>query len=1148
MPTTTKATAIQEKPTGWEAPGETARDRQKEHIRALAFGRPSILIRAIAPKKFDAEQAAGMPEYQHLVFTRKNGSKAFTTFQGRLYLDIFSYQPLRNHPDQGLIEYGPRIADGLGHMERVLPKIYGKYMVVNESTAYTNETVTAPTAIFYEIDDLSIDEQWGKLRGLEQQLSSKASLVVETGKSLHCYFQLVAGMTVAEWKVAQNRLNDYLNADRTIKNPARLMRLPGFNHVSYSPETEEFAFKMVRVLEKSKARYELKDFDWVPESDQEKKDRLRTEKIEQAKQAAIAKAKERGEAKPNFTSYDEKRVPIEEVIAAVAYLPIRIPGAGTYGLCRDALWGLCDAVGISEAARLYEQHSPSGGDWDVRKVAGQFRPGDITSGTFWWFAKQGGYYAPIRQQTKELVLRSIERKAKAVSELETIRMDDNAVAVYSVAKATGKKFILDKRLTGAGKSHMIEEISDPLLYCSPTPYNPATEYLFSLPKLPARHAGRYLHPDKVNANGEPFSEAIDNGGKFVPGNCINTEEANLASAAGVEIKVCAECPVRLKCIGGEPVIPGGEPGYLSQIAKAKAQPQSRLHTLSLPRIKEDSDVDFYAGKTIVFDDISVTEPTTKKVGHRQVLRLNKAIQESSVSGALKAFFKRMADLSLVARLPENKWGLPPSACKPTHTLQELGEAMEIQQLQAIELGQLEISYPAMGDSLVAGNGIKTADVRAFESARNDERREAIINAYKHGGIGAIVNPLIYHPTAVISFDGDGDLLMAWHDGVIGAAMAASEIVWISDATGSTEDIMQLYNIHAKDLLVIESTPRDNANVGIVEVTGLGSLTRYTAPEQVMDSICISLERAAQLGPGKVGLIISHDAAGPESLDALTNLGVVVGKPHSDSRGSNRFQECTEIYAATSFVQNKLSLAQEFSLIYKQIVDPSDRVNADWLEFCYRKQAAEVIQFCGRLRHTRRKGEYLRIVLLGSLPEIVLDIVAQTLAGAEFQHEFKVDFEGITLRVHEQRKLTVFDAVVACHEAGDAQITWAKLAEVTGLPTSTIRSIFTDGGKVEPSVRKQQLYDQIENGACYLPSQKLQLIAPVSFERRNRNIADVRRTEAQIEQIVDATVAYVAQVRENEELAFEILPAVDPDHWAIWCEDQDDPIEPEPPDI
>jgi hypothetical protein len=1098
----------------------------KEFLKAIAFGGDEILIRMIAAKDFGVKEAEASDKYRHLV-EEWEGKKKVKTYQGRLSLRDFSYQPCRS-TSKGLIDWGRRVGDGIEYLQTI-SDIHGTFFLVNKGSNFKNADVLEPRAIMYEMDNCSIDEQWTALRQLENKLGTKVSRVVETGKSLHCYFQLVKSESIADWKKKQERLNDYMNADRTIKNPGRVMRLPGFPHRSYNKETGEITNKMVRVVENNDTVYSLKDFDWLPESDRERRDRERTERIDRERKGEIERAGAEGRA-CDFSAYDQERATIKEIRRAVDFLPVRIPGAGTYGLCRDALWGLCDAVGIEEAARLYEMHSPSGGDWDVRKIAGSFRPGDISSGTFWWMAKQGGYRAPIRQRVMEEVRTDLVKKAEKVKQLTRIQVADGETGVYEKALSYGKKFIIDMRLTGAGKTHQIAEINEPLLYCCPTPYNPATPYLFTLPKMPARHSGRYEHPNKLNAVGQPLTEAKDNGGIFKPGNCLNAEEANLASSAGVEMKICSECPVKMKCLTGESVIEGGEPGYLWQMAKAKTEQQLRLHPQSLPRIKETEDISFYDGKVLVFDDISITAPTTKKVGHRHVLKLNKVIQESNVNDKLKSFFNRLAELSSIAKRPENKWGLSASECQPEHRLHEIGDRSELEILQGIEDNQIQVNYPAMGDSLVEGNGIKSADVKAFEAARNEERRLAVIHAYRHEGIGAIVNPLIYHPTAIISFDAAGDLLISWHDDTIKNAIASSKTVWISDATGSIEDITVHFGIKEDQLLVIESAPRDNTNLEIVEATGFGSLTKYSTPAQVNDVVGVVAARATILGAGAVGLIANYESLGDDSMSSLSNLGVILGKPHSDSRGSNAFSGCREIFAGTSFVQNKGSLANEYALIYGELVHPSNITNPKWLAFCWRKQAAEVIQFCGRARHSRRRGEDIRLTLLGQLPETVLGIVAEALPGARIHHEFRVDYDGITFRELELKQLAVFDAVHHCRLSGEEQLSWQKLEKISGINKETIRSIFTFSGKMEPSERRKQLFDQIDSGECYLPSQKLQMVVPETFDKRNKHRIDKVATPAEIEAIVDARVAYIEQVKSNTELAEELLPVVDPEYW------------------
>jgi hypothetical protein len=55
------------------------------------------------------------------------------------------------------------------------------------------------------------------------------SLLVHSGHGFHCYWRLTEPvLDMNLWKAIQVKLNARLEADKTIKNPERIMRLPGF--------------------------------------------------------------------------------------------------------------------------------------------------------------------------------------------------------------------------------------------------------------------------------------------------------------------------------------------------------------------------------------------------------------------------------------------------------------------------------------------------------------------------------------------------------------------------------------------------------------------------------------------------------------------------------------------------------------------------------------------------------------------------------------------------------------------------------------------------------------------------------------------------------------------------------------------------------
>ena len=93
--------------------------------------------------------------------------------------------------------------------------------------------VKAYPAIFAEVDNLSIDEQWDKIAEISCQLGLKVSIVVFSGgKSLHIYFIFQEPITDTEtWLRLQRKLICLLKSDPTVSNPNREMRLAGVERI-----------------------------------------------------------------------------------------------------------------------------------------------------------------------------------------------------------------------------------------------------------------------------------------------------------------------------------------------------------------------------------------------------------------------------------------------------------------------------------------------------------------------------------------------------------------------------------------------------------------------------------------------------------------------------------------------------------------------------------------------------------------------------------------------------------------------------------------------------------------------------------------------------------------------------------------------------
>lgn len=105
----------------------------------------------------------------------------------------------------------------------------GIYLVVNGGGQRDAEVETC-RAIFYEHDNLSKELQLGLWETLG--LPEPTFQVDTGGKSIHSYWVLNEPIDPTRWRSLQTDLLDFANADRSLKNPSRVMRLAGCYHLS----------------------------------------------------------------------------------------------------------------------------------------------------------------------------------------------------------------------------------------------------------------------------------------------------------------------------------------------------------------------------------------------------------------------------------------------------------------------------------------------------------------------------------------------------------------------------------------------------------------------------------------------------------------------------------------------------------------------------------------------------------------------------------------------------------------------------------------------------------------------------------------------------------------------------------------------------
>jgi hypothetical protein len=276
----------------------------------------------------------------------------------------FRFFPHKDNPRKKLIGARTQVGFDAQKFEKHQAEGRNVYVVIGEG-GDTDKSISGIGAQFNEWDDKPLEWQRS---ACERFGLPEPSLQNESGgKSLHNYWVLDQPVAPAKWQEAQQRLSSYLGSDASLKNPSRVMRLPGFAYIG----AEGLPTGQCRIVSASAKRYTLEEvLANVPE--------LPAEPAKPPKPAGAMRVGARS---------------MDEVRAALKCIPAREAGTNTYPGYRNALWGLIRAVEEAggtrdQAIKMMQEHSPDG--WDPEQVGGySFK--QVTSGSFWLYAKNNGY-------------------------------------------------------------------------------------------------------------------------------------------------------------------------------------------------------------------------------------------------------------------------------------------------------------------------------------------------------------------------------------------------------------------------------------------------------------------------------------------------------------------------------------------------------------------------------------------------------------------------------------------------------------------------------------------------------------------------------------------------------------------------------------
>ena len=243
----------------------------------------------------------------------------------------------------------------------------GVYMVIGNGGDAEPEITSCP-AFFIEHDDRP--KEWQRKCWRELGLPEPTFQVDTGGRSVHSYWVLRDPMAPQAWKEIQRRLLAHAQADTSVGDIPRVMRLPGCWHMNATGQPNG----MARIITSAGHRYSPEEIEaCLPPL-------LPLPPPPPIQPAAVRPI--HGEARA-----------IEQVMDALQRIPAVLPDNGERERFRGLAWGLLCAVreaGSDDATaqQLLEAHSPQ-----VRDAAEYLRtePHSITAATFWRMARDAGW-------------------------------------------------------------------------------------------------------------------------------------------------------------------------------------------------------------------------------------------------------------------------------------------------------------------------------------------------------------------------------------------------------------------------------------------------------------------------------------------------------------------------------------------------------------------------------------------------------------------------------------------------------------------------------------------------------------------------------------------------------------------------------------
>ncbi len=796
--------------------------------------------------------------------------------------------------------------DGIAYLRSLNISGYGVYLIPNEGGGADSDINRFPCS-YYECDQISKDEQWERLRSLESKLERSASMIVETRNSLHVYFKLEYDKLLpSTWTQQQQRLIQEQDSDPAIFNPARLMRLAGFDHQKWNADTRSLIQFPVRLVQENNNTFTLDEFDYVlPKWDQERWSRTH-------------QTKERVATNPTDDLWDIRNF--------AHYLDgYQVNGRRGWDTCKcPAHSGQSDnSLHIEQSTGGYKCHSGCDPKDVYRAALGQ--------------AQSRGYQLPEKRQTghrfselggwlfklKQRLVKSAKPKGWGVGRKGEVEVKQPIVKVQPafVYKNEGQnrerldtwaeslkvhKYLLDSSAMGTGKSYDAGLTSPELfdarqvIYVSSEHRNPTTPTLKGWADLQARHKG--LTRDEFGKlrrakPGQPYVIS-PNCGRNDTISALRTKNIGGADTSGL---ICKTCPNLEPCQGGAVY------GYLYDRAKSLKQPRLRAHPQSLP---SPTEYDYS-------DDVMVWEEALEIIkSHRSInvtaADVQRAIADLAIAQARTQGF---ASPELFDALRPVLTTLHPylsGEIKMPYYGWKDGFIRDILPIVEVDIDQLRSHLEEDYDELL--NSTKEHGVDLADLPRGVRKRFADSDA----DLSEYVNKnmsLNWLPDLLEALNKEasnlaikyGTLTITLPDRKLAEIAKAAKSNIFLDATANPKDLALVLGIEPTKIFTVCQEIPDNSNLAIIQVATLGRLGVGSDRSEFCQSRVDALVN--QIKTDTSGKVAVFD------FKRHTRDGDGKRKMWVDNRGVNDLDDCDALVQIGVPCRNLGELEAEFKVLY-----------------------------------------------------------------------------------------------------------------------------------------------------------------------------------------------------------------------------------------